>query len=78
VQELDGRAVIRFPVAERGCAPYFLVRGEQGWMLDFASMSILVGFNHRNQWHMRNLDHPFMFAFEDWRFDQHGFPHAGD
>ncbi|ABA89311.1 protein of unknown function DUF477 [Syntrophotalea carbinolica DSM 2380] len=74
----DGRAVVRFPVTERGAAPYFLIRGEEGWMLDFASMSILVGFNHRNQWHMRSLDHPFMFAFEDWRFDQHGFPHAGN
>lgn len=78
VLQRDGRAVIRFPVAQRGAAPYFLVRGKDGWMLDFASMSILVGFNHRNQWHMRSLDHPFMFAFADWRFDQHGFPHAGD
>jgi len=77
VSEQGARAVIRFPVTERGSAPYFLVRGEEGWMLDFASMSRLLGFNHRNQWHMRSLDHPFMFAFRDWRFDQNGFPHAG-
>ena len=77
VLQRDGRAVIRFPVTKRGSAPYFLVRGEEGWMLDFASMCKLVGFNHRNQWHLRSLDNPFMFAFADWRFDQHGFPHGG-
>ena len=76
VWQRDGRAVIRFPVAERNSAPYFLVQGEDGWMLDFANMSRLVGFNHRNQWHLRSLDHPFMFAFEDWQFDQNGFPHS--
>lgn len=72
------RAVVRFSVSERGAAPYFLVRDGNGWMLDFAAMNRLVGFNHRNQWHLRSLDHPFMFGFEDWRFDRHGFPHAGE
>ena len=76
VWQRDGRAVISFPVAERGSAPYFLVQGEEGWMLDFSTMSRLVGFNHRNQWYLRSLDHPFMFAFEDWQFDQNGFPHS--
>jgi len=75
VLQRDGRAVIRFPISKRSMAPYFLVRGEEGWMLDFATMSILVGFNHRNQWHLRSFDHPFMFAFEDWQFDRNGFPH---
>lgn len=77
ILQRDERAVIRFPVSERGSAPYFLVRGEEGWMLDFASMSKLVGFNHRNQWHLRSLDHPFMFAFADWQFDGNGFPQTG-
>ncbi|MDD4457726.1 MAG: TPM domain-containing protein [Syntrophotalea acetylenica] len=72
----DGRAVIRFPLAETGAAPYFLVWGDGGWMLDFASMHKLIGFNHRNQWHLRSLDHNYMFGFVDWRFDRHGFPCA--
>lgn len=71
----DNRAVIRFPVSEREIPPYFLVRGEEGWMLDFASMNRVIAFNHRNQWHFQTCEHPFMFAFEDWRFDRGGFPH---
>ena len=46
------RAVIRFPVGDRRSAPLFLQRGDQGWMLDFASLHRFVGFNHRNQWHL--------------------------
>lgn len=73
--EAGDRAVLRFPVADRGAGPYFFRRGEAGWMLDFASMSRLIGFNHLNQWHFRAADHPYMFAFEDLVFDAHGFPH---
>ena len=45
-------------------------------MLDIASMSRLIGFNHGNQWFFRDRDHEFMFAFEDLRFDESGFPRA--
>jgi uncharacterized protein len=71
----DGLAVLRFPVSVRSMPPYFLRQGEEGWMLDFAAMNALIAFNHRNQWHFRTLEHPFMFAFEDWHFDGQGFPH---
>jgi hypothetical protein len=59
-------------------------------MLDFASMSRFLGFNHRNQWHLKDLEHPYtpkdpyaprdpyMFGFHDWRFDANGFPHPKD
>ncbi len=67
--------VIRFPVSQRQNAPYFLRYSGYGWQLDFATMSRVLGFNHRNQWHQRSTDHPFGFAFSDWRFDNHGFPH---
>jgi uncharacterized protein len=70
-------AVVRFEVADRQASPFFLRRGEQGWMLDFAAMSRTIGFNHKNQWFFRSTDHPFMFAFEDLIFDRHGFPHPG-
>ncbi len=69
------RAVIRFPVSERQAAPYFLQRRSKGWQLDFVAMSKTIGFNHRNQWHFRQSQHEYMFAFADWRFDKDGFPH---
>jgi uncharacterized membrane protein YgcG len=69
-------AVIRFPVGNRHAAPYYLKNSAHGWQLDFVEMSRTIGFNHRNQWHFRDRSHAYMFAFDDWRFDQHGFPHA--
>ena len=68
-------AVIRFPVEKRQISPYFFKKSEYGWQLDFATMSRHIGFNHRNQWHFRSLDHAYSYAFSDWFFDQHGFPH---
>ncbi len=68
------RAVVRFPVGERRVSPYFFVRGEEGWMLDLASMSRLIGFNQNNQWFFRRTGHTYMFAFDDLRFDENGFP----
>lgn len=68
-------AVIRFPIADRRNPPYFLRRSHSGWQLDLAAQNRLILFNHRNQWHFRNLDHGYMFGFRDWHFDAHGFPH---
>ncbi len=75
VFEEETRAVIRFAIGDRQSAPYLLRRDGGGWRLDFAVMSRLIGFNHKNQWFFRSRDHDFMFAFADWRFDRHGFPH---
>ncbi|NLC70598.1 MAG: TPM domain-containing protein, partial [Desulfuromonadaceae bacterium] len=75
VRQSGARAVILFPIAERQAAPYFLQRGEEGWMLDFAGMSRWIAFNHQNQWHFKSFDHPYRFAFEHLTFDKHGFPH---
>jgi len=68
-------AVLRFPVDRRQTAPYLLRRSDQGWQLDMAAMSRLIGFNHKNQWFFRSRDHEFMFAFDDLSFDANGFPH---
>lgn len=76
VRILDRLAVIRFPVANRQASPYFMQQSVDGWQLDFVEMSRVIGFNHRNQWHFRQQQHPYMFAFSDWQLDQHGFPHA--
>jgi len=67
--------VIRFPVEDRQSSPYFLEKGDQGWMLDFYSMNQLIRFNHKNQWHFVKTEHKYAFAFTDLRFDKHGFPH---
>lgn len=69
------RAVIRFPVEERTLSPFFLQRSVEGWQLDFATMSQAIRVNTNNQWHFASLSHSYMFAFTDWSFDQHGFPH---
>jgi len=71
-------AVVRFPLDNRQWSPYFFERCEEGWQLDFSTMSRIVGFNHRNQWFFRTLSHPFMFAFSDWSFDHNGFGHSKD
>ncbi|MEN8246665.1 MAG: TPM domain-containing protein [Thermodesulfobacteriota bacterium] len=71
----DNLGVIRFPIENRHASPYFLEKGDQGWMLDFYSMNQLIRFNHKNQWHFLRTEHTFSFAFTDLRFDKHGFPH---
>jgi len=72
---VEDRAVIRFPLSDRGSNPYFLVRGADGWMLDFAGMNRVIGFNHKNQWFFRTQGHPYLFAFDDVYCDKNGFPH---
>jgi len=75
VIQQDNRAVIRFSVTNRQTPPYFLRNSSAGWQLDFVTMSKIIGFNHRNQWHFRIQKHPYTFAFKDWHFDSNGFPH---
>ena len=47
-------AVARYPIEDRQANPYFFHHAEEGWMLDFASMSKIIGFNHVNQWFFRS------------------------
>ena len=68
-------AVLRFPVDNRQSAPYLFRQSAEGWQLDMAAMSRLIGFNHKNQWFFRAVDHEFIFAFDDLRFDENGFPY---
>jgi len=70
----DSRAVIRYPVMQREQSPFLLVRGDEGWMFDFATMNRVIGMNHKNQWHFLKQDHPYMFGFKDLHFDKNGFP----
>jgi uncharacterized protein len=75
VDEAGERAVVRYPVQARQCAPWFLVREAGRWRLDLATAQRAVGFGAGNAWHFRNgVAHPYAFAFSDWRFDRNGFP----
>lgn len=67
--------MIRYPPAERACAPWFFERSGAAWTLDLTMMQRAVRFNHNNYWRLDpGVEHPYGFGFEDWRFDRHGFP----
>jgi uncharacterized protein len=77
VQLRSDAAVVRYRVDERQCAPYFLRREDDAWKLDLIAMSSAIRFNHENQWRFQMpLPDEYRFAFEDWRIDNNGFPHA--
>lgn len=70
-------AVIRYPVYERACAPWFFVREGDSWQLDLSGGQRSIRFSRDNSWHFdwRELGrHPYQFAFADWGFDNRGYP----
>jgi len=72
--EAGGRAVIRYPIQQRQCAPWFLERTAMGWKLDL-TMQQVIRFGRSNAWHFDlSRSHPYQFAFDDWEFDSNGFP----
>lgn len=73
----DGRlAVVRYPVAQRQCAPWFIKFEQGAWRLDLTMMQKTIRFGRSNAWHFDlNTDHPYRFAFSDWRLDRNGYPH---
>jgi len=73
----DGQlAVVRYPVAQRQCAPWFLRYEQDAWRLDLTMMQKALRFGRSNAWHFDlNVDHPYRYAFSDWRLDHNGYPH---
>lgn len=71
------RAVVRYKVDDRKCAPYFLVMENGAWRLDFSTMMQSLRFNVSNDWHfdMRSPI-PYAEAFQDWSLDANGYPFA--
>jgi uncharacterized protein len=68
-------AVIRYPAAQRQCAPWFFRRGARGWALDLTMMQKAIRFGRSNAWRFDPAaDHPYRFAFADWRFYANGYP----
>ncbi len=52
ISESHDFAVILFPLSQRKCSPYFLKKEASSWKLDFATMSKLIRFNHKMEWHL--------------------------
>ena len=75
IEEGTGLAVIRYSPRDRACAPFFFRREAGDWRLDLTMMQRAIRFGRTNAWHFDPaIDHPYRFAFEDWRFDGQGFP----
>ncbi len=68
-------AVVRYKVDQRRCAPYYLVREEGQWKLDFVAMSKTIRYNIDNEWHVEmSVPTPYNEAYDDWSFNKNGYP----
>lgn len=68
-------AVLRYQPSGRACAPWFFRREGELWLLDLTMMRDTIRFGRDNSWRLvPGADHPYGFAFENWRFDADGFP----
>lgn len=69
-------AVVRYKMDDRKCAPYFLVKENGAWQLDFMTMMQHIRFNVDNYWHFDiKKPIPYAEAFVDWQLNKHGYPH---
>ncbi len=68
-------AVVRYPVLERQCHPWFLQNDAGKWRLDLDTMQKAIRFNQTNQFHFKLHNHPYLFGFTDLHFDKNGYPH---
>ncbi|MEQ9545086.1 MAG: TPM domain-containing protein [Marinobacter sp.] len=72
----DNRAVLRYPIKARTCPPYFFLREDNQWRLDFTVMINAIRFGRNNEWRlMPGYSGPYGFAFRDLRFDRNGYPY---
>lgn len=78
-------AVIRRPMLERQCPPYFFVFEDGAWRLEFSILQSAIRFNNNNEWHFdfsnwnpqkRDCVCHYMFAFDDWSLNRSGYPVA--
>ncbi|MGP4845274.1 TPM domain-containing protein [Marinobacter sp. 1Y8] len=69
-------AVLRPPIHERTCPPYFFKREDGSWRLDFTVMKDALRFGRDNGWRLApKYAGPYAFAFLDLKFDTNGFPY---
>lgn len=71
----EKNAVVRYKIDQHQCAPYFLVKEDGAWRLEFNTMMKHIRFGIDNAWHfdMRQKI-PYADAFTDWQFNRNGFP----
>jgi uncharacterized protein len=75
VDASGARAVVRYPIEARRCAPWFLVREDGRWRLDLATASSAIRFGRDNGWHFAaGAEHPYGFGFTGWTIDRRGYP----
>lgn len=74
--DASGRlSVIRYPVRQRQCAPWFFEKINGRWALDLTMMQKAIRFGRDNSWHFEiGVGHHYEYAFTDWTFDVYGFP----
>jgi len=72
----NGRyGVIRYPVSQRQCSPWFFEKSNGTWALDLTMMQRAIRFGRDNSWHFEyGIEHPYQFAFSDWSFNAQGYP----
>ncbi|MDH3434124.1 MAG: TPM domain-containing protein, partial [Gammaproteobacteria bacterium] len=67
--------VIRYPLGQRQCAPWFFENDGGRWALDLTMMQRAIRFGRDNSWHFeRGVEHPYAYAFTDWSIDSQGYP----
>ncbi|MDG5501198.1 TPM domain-containing protein [Marinobacter sp. BGYM27] len=72
----DEYAVLRPPIDDRTCPPYFFKREDGKWRLDFTVMKDALLFGRGNQWRLApKYAGPYAFAFLDLQFDANGYPY---
>lgn len=72
----NNRAVLRYPIEARTCSPYFFLREDDQWHLDFTVMINAIRFGRNNEWRLvPGYTGPYGFAFADLRFDRNGYPY---
>jgi uncharacterized protein len=69
----DRAAVVFLDDPDHRLAPWFFRRTPEGWRLDGGMYPGVIAYNHLNQWRFARRDHPYAFAFEDFRIDARGF-----
>lgn len=69
------RAVLRYPIYERKCAPWFFIYEGGVWRLDLVTLHQVIKKDNRDEWYfMMGVEHPYQSAFSDWLFDSSGRP----
>jgi len=68
-------AVIRYPINQKQCSPWFFQKVGDVWKLDLTMMQKAVLFDNKNRWHfVPGVSHRYGFAFSDWTIDINGYP----